>query len=65
LYNLLTNNFVEHDSDLSILITSDSQSKDVSPIVDPKDISIQDFKKSELMEGKMLLNSPAGKTNNI
>jgi len=65
LYNLLNNNFAEYDSDLSILITSDSQSKDVSPIVDPKDISIQDFKKSELMEGKMLLNSPAGKTNNI
>jgi len=65
LYNLLNNNFAGYDSDLSILITSDSQSKDVSPIVDPKDISIQDFKKSELMEGKMLLNSPAGKTNNI
>jgi len=37
LNNLLNNNFAEHDSNLSILITSDSQSKDVSPIVDPKE----------------------------
>jgi len=66
LYNLLNNNFAEHDSNLSILITNDNQSsKDVSSIIDPKKKDfIQDFKQSEL-EGKMLLNSPAGKTNNI
>jgi len=60
LNNLLNNNFAEHDSNLSILITSDSQSKDVSQIIEKekeKDISIQD-----IMKGKMLLSSPAGKT---